>query len=536
MQVFKRILLNGKKIAHFAEKILMEGRLDRREKDFIEHNKKVWEHFLPKEDSGEILLELIGMASSIIAFSYLANLLAKMHQGRIVAYLSGCNNLRTKIENRKLVKIFKSFNVSDFAYFKLTHSQLQDVERLFNVIVPRLKSKNDVEDLKVEGVWIGDLLYDSHCRNFSVPTISLEDRRFHESLRNAVRTYVYWRDYLDTHLVRSVIVSHTVYVQSGVITRLAIQKEIPVYQIMATHLYLMNNYNITACNDFLYFPEQFRELSKDEQEISLQLAEERINQRFSGKVGVNMYYSTKSAYGQIKNKKVLIESDKIKILIATHCFFDSPHPFGVNLFPDYYEWLTFLGEISEETDYDWYIKTHPDFIPGNVQIINEFLKKYPKFNLVPAETSHLQLINEGINFALTVLGTIGFEYAALGVPVINASLCNPHIRYNFNIHPQSVEDLRQYLLNLKDIRLNINITEVYEFYYMMYIYNTDNWLFNDYEVFLKDIGGYFKQFDSIGYKYFIGEFTESKHDKLMSSLKYFIESEDYHFNPKHLRK
>jgi hypothetical protein len=81
--------------------------------------------------------------------------------------------------------------------------------------------------------------------------------------------------------------------------------------------------------------------------------------------------------------------------------------------------------------------------------------------LIPSETSHLQLKEEGINFGLTVYGTIGFEYAALGIPVINASLCNPRIRYHFNIHPRTIDEYRIILLNLPDQKLDIDIEEVY---------------------------------------------------------------------------
>ena len=83
-----------------------------------------------------------------------------------------------------------------------------------------------------------------------------------------------------------------------------------------------------------------------------------------------MRYSSKSAYGEHKDERLLKESSRIKVFIALHCFFDSPHSYGCNLFPDFYEWLDFLGKISLETDYDWYMKTHPDYLPGNIPIIN----------------------------------------------------------------------------------------------------------------------------------------------------------------------
>ena len=140
------------------------------------------------------------------------------------------------------------------------------------------------------------------------------------------------------------------------------------------------------------------------------LAKKRLDLRLSGKIGVDMNYSLKSAYNKnLLKHRQLVKSNRLKVLIATHCFFDSPHSYGFNLFSDFYEWLNFLGKLSIETNYDWYIKTHPDFLPGNIMIIKSIIKKYPKIKLLKANISHKQLIQEGIDVALTVYGTIGCE-------------------------------------------------------------------------------------------------------------------------------
>ena len=528
MQLFQQSLINIKRILHW-EGIVVAARLDEFAKAFIAHNKKTWDCFTAEKGQGEIILEFNSISSGIIAFSYLANVLSKLHGATIKAYFNGRNVIKEKVVQRKLREIFKSFNVEGFLYYQLSPAQLEEVENLHDDILIRLKTKKDVEDLKVEGVWIGDLLYDSHCLKYMTPTVEISDHRFHNSLKDALGSYVYWRDYFKAHQVKAVIVSHTVYAQLAVITRIAIKQGIPTYQANATHVYFLNEKNLMAYNDFFYFPEKFRELSIAEQREGIVLAKEKIKQRFSGKVGVDMAYSTKSAYSGIRKNRIIRESQKINVLIAPHCFFDSPHPYGVNLFPDFYEWLDFLGVISEKTDYDWYIKTHPDFLPGNIPIIKEFLDKYLKFTLIPADTSHFQLIEEGISYGLTVWGTIGFEYAALGVPVINASLCNPHIRYGFNIHPRTISEYENVMMNLQTQKLEIDINEVYEYYYMAFIDHTNNWLFRDYEGFLKEIGGYAKQFRSISYDIFLRDFSQKRHQQIIGSLGKFIDSGEYSF-------
>ena len=54
--------------------------------------------------------------------------------------------------------------------------------------------------------------------------------------------------------------------------------------------------------------------------------------------------------------------DNIKVLICTHEFFDDPNSTGGLLFPDFYEWLKYLAQISNKTNYDWYIKPHIKFL------------------------------------------------------------------------------------------------------------------------------------------------------------------------------
>lgn len=514
---------------HFIERcqgLFRQVAPDPFESAFMRHNRETWREERAANTEGEILLEVNPMASSIIAYSYLANVLARTHRSVVTGYLLKKKSSRELLLDAKLKKIYRSFNTDRFFYLDLDPGQLEERNRLFQEIHPRLNSKRDVEDLSVAGVWFGDLLYDFHLMACQVPTIELKDERFAESLRDALGYYIFWRDYLRSHEVKAVILSHCVYFQA-ILLRIAVRQGIPVYQCGASHLYRLNKDRLWAYDDFYDYPEHFQALLPEVQEQGLKAARERLQMRFSGEVGVDMHYSSKSSYTRHRSVRIIPESPRIKILIAPHCFFDSPHPYGVNLFPDFYEWLTFLGQISEKTDYDWYLKTHPDFLPGNEKILAEFIERFPRFTLIPADSSHLQLIEEGINFALTVYGTIGFEYAALGVPVIHASLCNPQIRYNFNIHPRTVQEYEDILLNLPRQKLEIDVREVYEYYYMAHLHHTDNWLFKDFKGMLKQMGGYYEQFTPAIYKKFLEEYSERRHACTQETLRNFIASGAY---------
>ena len=514
-------------------------------KNFIRHNLRVWGNSaIPEGGSGEVLFEFNASHSSIIAFSYLANVLQRKFNAKIVVY-SGDRTSHQPLAIRTLRRlirpvipsvekqIFSSFGVQSFISVDPTRPHIDKAARIFEKAYPSLQTKRDVENLVVDGVWIGDLIYDTYLIRHSEPTIDIQNEKFVRFLRESLETFVFWREYFETHDVMAVHVSHCVY-NNAIPLRIAVQQNIPAYQANATHIYRMSKANLFAYEDYKYYPEIFRKLSPQEQSAGIQEARKRIEQRFAGKVGVDMPYSTKSAYGEKRDKPVLRKSKKLKVLIAAHCFFDSPHSYGNNLFPDFYDWLDFLGRMSNETDYDWYLKSHPDFLPGNKTVIQYFLNKYPKFTLVDAATSHHQLIGEGISCALTTYGTIGFEYAALGVLVVNASVCNPHIAYNFNLHPKSIKEYDDILRNLGSQSLKINKDEVYEYYYMRFIHNSESWLFENYQEMLDQVGGYEKQFSPLVYAYFLSKFTESRHAHILSALARFVDSGDFYLSREHV--
>lgn len=521
-------------------KKLKSYKADKLTKDFISHNLRIFNvGAQAKRNVGgpEILFEFNWLHPSHIAYSYLANVLAGKYGASINAYVpTGAPPFWRRIE-WKLSKcfslrdfaIYRSFGVTGFFYPQVSSEQLVRARRLTNQILGTLKTKSDIESIAVDGIWLGDLIYDSYLRTFNKPTIEITDESFKAFLLKALGLYIYWDDYFKTHDVRAVNASHCVYV-IAIPLRIALSKDIPAFVVGAVHAYRLSKKNIFDSCDFLEFRQTFKALPVDVQTEGLARAKQRIELRFAGKVGVDMGYATKSAYGMHKAERLLKESARLKILIATHCFFDSPHSFGNNLFPDFYEWLDFLGKMSLETDYDWYIKTHPDYLPGTMEIIDSFIQKYPKFNLLPSDSSHHQIIAEGINVALTCYGTIGLEYAALGIPVVNASLHNPHIAYNFNIHPQSVDEYREILKQVGSLDLKIDKNEVYEYYYMRHLYHTNDWLFDNFNRTSIEVTSVTKQFapnSPLVYEAWMRECTPEKHAKIMAKLDAFVDRGDY---------
>jgi hypothetical protein len=508
---------------------------------FVSHNRRVFPLAPGAKDRKRVVLfELSQLQSAQIAYSYLANALAEEYQARIVGYVPeflGSWRRRLYFAVRRAIgadpiNIFRSFGATEILSLAPTVDQKAKAKKLLETILPGLRNNFDVERLRIDGILVGDLIYDSYLMKYRQATIRVDSPQFSDFLLLALELFVAWTDYLDNHDVRAINVTHCVY-NVAMPLRIAVKRGIPVFQANVTHLYRLTENELFAYNDFFHFPERFAALPLNVREAGLAEAKRRIERRFAGEVGVDMAYSTKSAYSDVKYVRLLRPSSRKKILIATHCFFDSPHSYGNNTFPDFYDWLSFLGEMSETTDYDWYIKTHPDFLPGTKEIIDSLVAKYPKFTLLPADSSHHQIIGEGIDLALTVFGTIAFEYAALGITVINASPSNPHIAYDFNLHAKTVDSYRSMLLNLNRLGLKIDARKIYEYYFMRNIFNTEDIFFESYDKAIEDLGGYYGQFEPKVYDRWLKDYSPKRHHTIVKAFRRFIRSGDFRLDYRH---
>jgi hypothetical protein len=511
---------------------------------FIDHNKNYFKFYKKKLNKSLILCELHSHCSSHIPLSYFLNFFSNKLNSNILGYsIFSTNFFFKKIAwyvyknlNFSFFGIFRSLGASSFFFSNPNSLQKRRAFKIFLKIKKKLLSKSDLEKLKINNILIGDLIYDDYLRLTKKPTINLKDKEFYDFLKYSIELYFFWEDYFSLNKVKALFVSHCVYL-NAIPLRIAIKKKIPSYQVTYQSVYKLDNKNIFAYKEFLTYKNVFKTLTKKNKIKAIFLGKQLLKTKTSGKLFLDSSVSTKSGYHKSFTKyKILKNTNRIKVLILTHCFFDSPHSYGRNLFPDFYEWLNFIGKLSKKTNYDWYIKLHPDYINGTKKIILDFLFKYNNITLIPENISHHQIISEGINFILTVYGTAGSEYPFYRIPVINASLNNPHIMYKFNFHPRTINEYKKLLLNLENIYLNYNKDEIYQYYYMKNIYYWDNWLGLDYRNLVKKLGGYHQQFTPSMYELWLHIFAIKKHQKIFKTVKNFIYSKDYILSKKHFTK
>ena len=287
----------------------------------------------------------------------------------------------------------------------------------------------------------------------------------------------------------------------------------------------------------------FQKIPERKKSEGLINAKLKLEKRFQGLAGVevDLISSEISSFSKVFKESKIEQNNKIKILIAPHDFFDAVHSKGDLLFPDFYEWMSFLGEMSNKTNYDWYLKNRPNF-PGKFQkfqpftnyIIDHFIKKYNKIKRLPNDYSHNQIIKENIDFVFTCYGSVGTEYPLFNIPVVNASTNNPHHRYNFNLNPKSIKELKEIILNLPNINFSIDKEEIYEHYFLKHIYITKNWIIDDLKEYIEYVGGWSGQNSFRVYEYWLSKINNKKKQQIFNSIENFINSDEDAITVEHL--
>ncbi len=515
---------------------------DKNTADYILFNKKIFNQNHIKS-KGVILVEFHNWHPLHIAFSFLSNFLSKKFLSQIVAYPGYINisqnidqNFTNKIKwtvgnflGLKNFGVYRSFGTKKILYPMMSKEIIKkgtiETEKKFK----KLKNKNDVLKINIEGILIGDLIYDTFLKKFKVETVDIKSADFYEFFQNTVILFYYWKNYFKLNKVNAVIISHAVYTLA-IPARIAMSNKVKVFISNHSSIYNLTKKNYLSFKEFKFFKSKYLKLNKKIRNLGIKIAKDRIKKRFEGKIGVDMWYSKASSFQKVpkKIKRVINENNKIKVLIATHCLFDSPHVSGNFFFTDFSEWLNYLGKLSNKLDYDWYLKSHPYYIKESFNKINKIIRKYPKIKILDPSTSHHQIIKEGIDIVLTCMGTIGFEYALFNKTVVNASIHNPHYLYNFNLNPNNLIKYKYILNNLKKYKkMKINKNQIYMYYFMMHIFHPKNWLFNKIEDVEKKCGSYYGMYSSQIYQCFKEEFSSIKFNKINNIINDFYNSKNF---------
>tara|TARA_Y100000591_G_C21831235_1_gene699740 strand:- start:592 stop:2232 length:1641 start_codon:yes stop_codon:yes gene_type:complete len=517
-----------------------------------QHNRRIFNLKFNNKGKQVILAEFNAFFPEHIGTSYILHCLKSSYKNsKVISHFSHVV-LSYKLKRTFMKKIWSNilqiFKLGNFGvynsmgiknFFYPTENEKDKIIslKLYKKFLNNIKTLKQLERYKVNNILFGDLLYDCYLKkNYdNVPTIDLKSQKFKEFAYEFITLIVIWLRFFKNHKVVAVIGSHSVY-SIGVPLRISINKGIKTFAITPEQICNLSKKMPHEYIEFFDYKNNFNKINKTKKIICLNLAKKKLRKKLSGEFSSDYYYALKSPYLTKKSsRRVITNNKKLKLLVATHDFVDAPHLFGNSLFTDFYQWIYFIGKVSRNTNYEWYIKTHYPY-GGKYEIyqaherrvVQGLVKKFKHFKIIPPKTSMKQLLNEGIDGIFTVNGTIGSEIPYYNIPVVNASLKNPHINYNFNIHPKNINELKKVILNFKNIKskFKVNKTELYEHYFMRNIYYDKNWMFENHSDMVKKVG-YIDQWSYKIYKYWLDNFTMKNHKSFIKRLSKFVRSDEY---------
>lgn len=377
------------------------------------------------------------------------------------------------IYNRKWHKLYLSnggtvkldFDISLIQYFKYYFQA--------KVVFNSLKSKEDLINLTYNGDKIGELVYDTYLRYKPSPTVNINDKFLLRIIVSTLYIYNITYKYFLEEPAKIIFTSYTSYVHHGILTLIALKRKVTIIS-MGSYELLFNRVKSEFpfhIKDYRNYKTDFSNIDFLKQKELLSYSKKLLQKRFDGINDNATFYMKNNAYVESEIDLNLFEnSNKPKVIIFAHDFYDSPHVRRWILFPDFYEWLIFTFESANTSNYDYFVKIHPNSNLETEEIVlNLINKNNNNIKLLPKNISTKSLLRNGFNYGITNHGTIAHELPYFGIPVVNSG-DNPHISFSFSYTVKSKEEYFQIINNLSILDNLINIedakNEIYEFYCM----------------------------------------------------------------------
>lgn len=255
--------------------------------------------------------------------------------------------------------IYHALGIDNYLQIKLTFKNRLTHYIEYRNLIKYLKYDGNLIEYRIDDISIGLDIYESILR-LGFPTVDLTNQQTYRTIFLGLKQFVFFKKLFRQERIGTVLVSHDNYLGPGLLAHMAFHFRVRV--IIANLLSMtIPTREFQLYEYFRDYENYARYLEPQSLEEGINWAKLQLNKRIAGQIGVDIQYQVLSAFGDKFIERQTATSEKEKILILTHDFFDNPHSYSRMTFNDFYEWLVFVGEISLDTDYEWYIKTHRDY-------------------------------------------------------------------------------------------------------------------------------------------------------------------------------
>lgn len=489
-----------------------------------------------------VLLHMTKLGSYQVVHSHLAAALVDARATSTAAYriedrARGRAGLRRLLEGLMTpaaahpLDIVYSDIVDEVVVLRITRRIRREAARAVERYYASRPTRSDLERFSVRGIHLGDLVYDKFIQSGN-PVVDPMSPALRRHLMRFSQHAIALDEYCDGHIIDCFVSGASAH-EPGVPSRVAAKRARPAFIAtqdlavrLSTHRPIWNLESMDYRVRLARLPEQRRQ---NLNEMARGFVDELV---VEGSGDLTTTGQRPWAVDPEAASVLPPEDGRPQVLVAVHSFYDDPHASGLGLFPDFYAWIEHLTTVMARSDYRWILKLHPDQRDDRIGVrpaLDRLLETYDQAMILPDGVSHPQLLAGGIDLALTVYGTIGFEYPAAGVPVLTAGPLNLHRPFAYCLHAETVEEYDRYLLDPASWRYVIPREEILDFVAMHYLHRA-TFPFHTVpfvERHLEGSGDFFKDagFPDLWAK----EVTRAESDSMMSDLRQWVESGTYDF-------
>src|SRR5580704_10820321 len=419
--------------------------------EFVQECGEIWRSRLPRHShSGVVLVELIhnnatALCMNLLVGCYVAEFLGARPVGFTAPTFTKYPVPMDQV--RALAAVFgvkEVINLEQKEDHKITASVLREWKRFRTQLLWRSsRSKLSVLDgdrlraavleLNFDGVWIGDLVYDSYLYPSQKATINEFDSVLAAVYDRANLIFAGTENLIRRYAARAMVVSHTVYVEYGLPSRVALRYGIPVFGKAGLNPVIVRKYR--SLEEATIPPragiQKAVSFCREALGDSLPGLADAFYPPSPGKVGESNAFR----YGYGSGKREEDRSGLIRFLgldpkkktccIMAHMFVDAPHACADLLFADYYQWLAAtLSFVARTPSVNWLVPQHPyEILVGQEQNFQEIVAPYVAngtVTVVPDDVTTSSLFS-CVDAVTTCSGTAGIEFASVGIPCILAA-------------------------------------------------------------------------------------------------------------------
>ena len=346
-------------------------------------------------------------------------------------------------------KYFDNVGLENIIYF----DEPNFFNRIKNLIISykyisKLDSFDKFIDFNYKGLAAGKIIYSHHTRFSGIPTSDKIKPDYYYLLSIFIGYYDEFDKIINKNKINYSILGETQFMPQAIFFGIALKNKIPVFsrvgggkqisvrQINNLALYFENRTSF----DYRIVEKLAKEKNKDS---LLKKGREIVEGRFTGNSRYNAELVTvidTELHKLHKIKKINLIHEYNKLDICDMYNWDKKKPIGIilandltdglftskrQIYLDNYTWLKkTIIEASKNKSINWLVKPHPCEAKNKVTLTTRTL--FEKLNLpnsicLMPEDFSMNSLPKVIDIVLTNFGSAGYEYPAMGIPVITAS-------------------------------------------------------------------------------------------------------------------